>query len=111
MKAQISGMAVAILLAGCAAPPPPPTPVTALSAKVVNYTCSGGKRMTVAYGASTATLAGNEKLVDDGSGRYSWPSDGTHHVWAVAGGVGTLSLHDGTKNTDTVVNSDCKPNA
>ena len=100
-----------LLLAACAAPPPPPTPTAAISARVVKYTCAGNSHMTVSYGNGTATLAGPETLLaDDASGQhYSWPSDGTHHVWALSGGIGTLSLKDGAKGTQTVVQSACKP--
>ena len=101
---------VAAGLSACATPPPPPTPVADVGAKVVKYTCAGGSHLTVAYGNGTATLAGPETLLADATGqRYTWPSDGTHHVWTLAGGLGTLSLKDGAKGTETVVQSACKP--
>ena len=103
----LSGAAL-LLLAACATPPP--TPVASLSAKVVKYTCAGNGHVTISYGNGTATLPGPETLLADESGqRYTWPSDGTHHIWALAGGVGTLSLSDGAKGTVTVVQSGCKP--
>ncbi len=106
-----AAVAALTLLAACATPPPPPTPVTPLTARVVNYTCAGSKHTTVAYGTTTATVAG-ETLVDDGAGHYSWPAAGTHHVWALDGaGLGTLSIHDSVKGTDTVVMTGCKADA
>ena len=99
----------AVLLSGCVAAPaeapaPPPLP-----GKVVHYTCTGKSHVAVTYGQGTATLAGPETLLADDTGqRYTWPSDGTHHVWALAGGIGTLSLSDGAKGTEKVVQSGCK---
>ena len=100
------------LLAACvdapaAAPPPQPT----LPGTVVKYTCNAGRHLSVTYGPGTVTLSGNEMLLaEEGSAnRYSWPSDGTHHVWELSGVTGTLSLHDGTTGTETVEASGCNP--
>ena len=44
--------------------------------------------------------------------RYAWPSDGTHHIWVIgADGLGTLSLSDGSKRTETVQLTGCKADA
>ena len=111
-SAALLSLGALLLLAGCATPPPPPTPVASISGKVVKYTCTGNGHVTVTYGNGTATLPGPETLLADESGqRYAWPSDGTHHIWALAAGVGTLSLSDGSKGTVTVVQSGCKPDA
>lgn len=112
MTKRIASVVALILLSACTTPPPPPIPVADVGAKVVKYTCAGNGRVTVSYGNGTATLPGPETLLADETGqRYTWPSDGTHHVWSLAGGVGTLSLSDGTKGTETVVQSGCKPDA
>ncbi|MGV8986730.1 MAG: hypothetical protein ACOH2H_10635 [Cypionkella sp.] len=112
-RTRAAGFLTALgLMGACVEPPPPATPDATIAAKIVNYTCTGNHRMAVSYGASTATLAGPETLLLEADGqRYSWPSDGTHHVWALKDGIGTLSLHDGTKGTDSVVQSGCKPDA
>jgi hypothetical protein len=104
------------LLSGCVTPPPAPTPAADMPGKVVNYTCAGGSHLSVTYGNGTALLPGPENLLleEGGAGqRYSWPSDGTHHVWVVgADGMGTLLLKDGTKGgKESVVKSGCKADA
>ncbi|MBI1172042.1 hypothetical protein GC209_11630 [bacterium] len=113
MMAPWGALASLCLLGACATPPPPPTPAATIAARVVHYTCKGNSHVTVSYGNSTATLPGPETLLqDDAEGtHYSWPADGTHHVWALKDGIGTLSLRDGTKGTESVVQSACKPDA
>ncbi len=97
------------LLSACVTPPPEAPKPPPLPGKVVNYKCSTGGKLSMTYGEGKVTLDGPETLLaEDGSNsRYSWPSDGTHHVWTLSGGVGTLLLHDGTKGTETVVKSGC----
>lgn len=113
MIAPWGALAALTLSSACATPPPPPTPAATIAARVVKYTCAGNTHMTVSYGATTATLKGPETLLqdDDAGNHYSWPSDGTHHVWALQDGIGTLSLRDGTKGSETVEQTACKPDA
>lgn len=98
------------LLSACVEPPAAPPPPKDLPARVVEYRCTGGP-LSVAYAGSKITLPGNETLLaeDDSNQRYSWPSDGTHHVWEIKGGIGTLLLHDGTTGKDSVQKSACTP--
>lgn len=101
------------LLSACVAPPPAaPTPQSQpLPGTVVKYTCAGGGHLAVIYDKAKVTLEGPETLLaeDATNTRYSWPSDGTHHVWTLSGNIGTLLLHDGTNGTETVFKSGCKP--
>ena len=100
-----------ILLTGCL-PAPAPKPAPVLPASTVTYTCAGNKPLKVAYDNGTATLPGPETLLSDpvASGQhYSWPADGSHHIWVIgADGLGTLSLGDKAKGTETVQLSGCK---
>lgn len=99
------------LLAGCVTPPPEAPKPPVLPGKVVTYACASGSKLVLTYGESKVTLPGNETLLaeDASNQRYSWPSDGTHHVWTLSGTTGTLLLRDGAKGTETVVQSGCKP--
>lgn len=105
------------LIAGCVTPPPaPPTAPADMPGRVVEYSCTTGGKLTVTYGNGTAMLPGPENLLlEEGAAgqRYSWPSDGTHHVWVLdAAGTGTLLLKDGTKGgAESVVKSGCKAKA
>lgn len=119
-KAKFGTGAAALLalsfVAGCVTPPPPPTPAADMPGRVVNYSCSTGGALSVTYGNGTAMLPGPENLLleEGGAGqRYSWPSDGTHHVWVLdANGTGTLLLKDGAKGgAESVVKSGCKAKA
>lgn len=100
-----------ILLSACVAPPPEAPKPPPLPGKEVHYTCTGSTHLTVVYGDGKVTLPGPETLLaDDGTNqRYSWPADGKHHVWSLSGEIGTLSLHDSAKGTETVEKSGCKP--
>ncbi len=44
----------------------------------------------------------------DGVTRYSFPSDGSHYTWLIAGDTGTLLWHDGTTNSEEPRESNCK---
>lgn len=103
--------ALALLLAGCVAPEEVAKPAPALPGKVVKYTCATGGKISVDYGEGKITLAGPETLIqEEGKQRWSWPSDGTHHVWELDGaGLGTLSLS--AAGSETVVKSGCKADA
>ena len=109
-------IAPVVLLAACVtAPEPPAKPAPILPASTIIYTCARNKPLTVSYDTGTATLPGPETLLSEPVAvgqRYAWPSDGTHHVWVLdAAGVGTLSLSDGAKGTETVALSGCKADA
>lgn len=98
------------LLAGCVTPEEPEKTAPALPGRVVKYTCASGGHLSVTYGEGKVTVVG-ETLVQEGSGqRWSWPSDGTHHIWELDGaGLGTLSLS--AAGDVSVKQSACKADA
>jgi Membrane-bound lysozyme-inhibitor of c-type lysozyme len=117
---MIRRLAVLPLLAGCVATAPasdgpasPPPPGT------VTYTCDGGRTLAVTYGRENdedvitinPTGEGNETLISfpvaEGL-QYSWPSDGSYHIWALKRGTGTLSYRDGEAGTTTPVLTNCR---
>ncbi len=94
---------------GPAIPPPPGT---------ITYTCDGGKRLAVTYGRENdndvitinPTGNGNETLISFPVAQglqYSWPSDGSYHIWALDG-TGTLSYRDGERGTTDPVLTNCR---
>ncbi|MCW1917653.1 hypothetical protein NX862_02705 [Rhodobacter sp. KR11] len=87
-------LAFGLALSGCVTPPEPEKAPPVLPGRVVEYKCAAGGSVTVDYGEGKVTLPGPETLIqEEGVQRWSWPSDGTHHIWALDGaGVGTLSL-------------------
>jgi hypothetical protein len=116
LGAILGAIGAVTLLSACVTPPPAPTPAADMPGKVVKYTCTGGSHLSVTYGNGTAMLPGPENLLlEEGAAgkRYSWPSDGTHHVWVLdANGTGTLLMKDGTKGgAESVVKSGCKADA
>lgn len=87
-------LAVTLALGACVAPEEPEKAPPVLPGRVVDYACATGGKLTVTYGEGKVTLPGPETLIqEEGVQRWSWPSDGTHHIWELDGaGVGTLSL-------------------
>jgi hypothetical protein len=114
---MIRKLAVLPFLAGCMAQPTtgPATPPSG----TVTYTCDGGRTLAVTYGRENdediitinPTGEGNETLISfpvaEGL-QYSWPSDGSYHVWALKGGTGTLSYRDGEAGTTAPVLINCR---
>lgn len=98
-------------LAACVGPQEPAEPAApALPGKVVQYTCTGNSHVKVVYGEGKVTVAGETLIQEEGRNRWSWPSDGTHHVWELGSdGLGSLSLN--AAGTMTVKNSGCKADA
>lgn len=105
-----------LLLAACVATESAPP---AHPAGTVTYACDGGQRLVVAYGTENGqdkidiNIDGPEMLLrEEGFAglRYSWPSDGSYHIWQVAGaqGPGTLSYRDGEKGTTSPVLTNCR---
>lgn len=76
----------------------------------VSYLCADGARLRLEPGVGQVVLDGKETLLaEEGKPqRYSWPSDGTHHIWQIQDGIGTLLLHDGTTGTERLVHADCR---
>ena len=102
--------AMALALSGCMSAPEAPKPPPELPGKVVKYTCTGSSHVSVTYGEGKVTVAGETLIQEEGKQRWSWPSDGTHHIWELGGdGLGTLSLNAAGKIT--VLNSGCKADA
>jgi Membrane-bound lysozyme-inhibitor of c-type lysozyme len=116
---MIRQLAVLPFLAGCVASQPATVPVTPPPAGTVTYTCDGGRTLAVTYSRENdedivtlnPTGEGNETLISfpvaDGL-QYSWPSDGSYHVWALKGGTGTLSYRDGEAGTTAPVLTNCR---
>ena len=101
---------LAVVLAGCVAPEETTKPAPALPGKVVKYTCATGGHVSVTYGEGKVTVAGETLIQEDGKQRWSWPSDGTHHIWELGGdGLGTLSLT--AAGVVSVKQSGCKADA
>jgi hypothetical protein len=91
----------------------PPAPGT------VTYTCDGGRTLAVTYGRQNdediITInpkgEGNEMLISFPVAqglRYSWPSDGSYHIWELNNGTATLSFRDGERGTTTPVLTTCR---
>ena len=56
-------------------------------------------------------IDGPETLLQEPSAtglRFAWPSDGSHHIWELQDGVGTLSYRDGEQGTVTPVRTACR---
>ena len=56
-------------------------------------------------------IDGPETLLQEPSAtglRFAWPSDGSHHIWELEDGVGTLSYRDGARGTVTPVRTACR---
>jgi hypothetical protein len=110
-----AGLAL-LVLAGCmqGAAPVAQGPLSG----TVLYTCDGGRTLPVDYAPEadppeiTINVDGRETLLlepDTGAvQRYSWPSDGSFHIWELAGGVGTLRYRDGEAGTTSTVLSNCR---
>ena len=117
---MIRRLAVLPLLAGCMATDPAPSGrATPPPAGTLTYACDGGRTLAVTYGRENdediitinPTGAGDEMLISfpvaEGL-QYSWPSDGSYHVWALKGGTGTLSYRDGERGITTPVLTNCR---
>ena len=116
---MIRRLALLPFLAGCVAPGPAPGPLSPPPPGLVAYSCDGGRTLAVTYGRENdediitinPTGEGNETLfsfpVADGL-QYSWPSDGSYHIWALKGGTGTLTYRDGERGTITPVLTNCR---
>jgi hypothetical protein len=112
-------LALLPLLAGCMATEPSTGPDRPPAPGTITYTCDGGRTLAVTYARENdddiitinPTGEGNEKLISfpvaDGL-QYSWPSDGSYHVWALKGGTGTLSYRDGEAGTTAPVLTNCR---
>jgi hypothetical protein len=97
----------------------PATAPLAPPAGTVSYLCDGGRSLLVTYGRENdqdiitidPTGDGPEMLISfptaDGL-QYSWPSDGSFHVWALKGSTGTLSYRDGELGTTTPILTNCR---
>lgn len=113
---RAAAVAALLALAGCVAGVAPVAqgPLTG----TVMYSCEGGKTLAVDYAPEadppeiTINVDGRETLLlEPGDGtvqRYSWPSDGSYHIWELAGGVGTLRYRDGEAGTVTPVLTGCR---
>ena len=102
-----------VLLAGCV---PPPGEIMVPDG-IVTYTCAGGEQLVVSYDTAadppTAMIDrdGSETLLLDPNApglRYSWPSDGSYHIWDTDGRTGTLNYRDGERGVVDVVLAGCR---
>ena len=113
-------LALIPLLAACTpvAPVPDAASATPPAAGTVTYRCDGGKSLSVTYGRENGddiiridpNGTGTEMLIAfpvERGVQYSWPSDGSHHIWTLDG-TGTLSYRDGVAATTTAVRTNCK---
>jgi membrane-bound inhibitor of C-type lysozyme len=120
MARVAAGLALLSAIAACVpAGPRPAGPAIAPEPGTVTYACDGGRTLAVTYGRENdqdiitinPTGEGNETLISfpvaEGL-QYSWPSDGSFHVWALKGGIGTLSYRDGEAGTTAPVLTNCR---
>ena len=110
-------LAVILLLSACT--PAPTVPVGGTPTGDLRYICKGGTALPISYARENGedvarlTIDGATSLLireTEAPGlRYSWPSDGSNHVWLVNGGIGTLLWKDGTRGgRETVVLATCR---
>lgn len=114
--ARSLALAATLALAGCLNGAPS-GPGAALSGPV-RYQCADGTALVVDYQpgedppALTLDIDGPETLLlEPGDGtrqRWSWPSDGSYHIWELADGVGTLRYRDGEAGTTALVRANCR---
>lgn len=105
---------VVFALSGCMQAGAPQAPL----AGRVAYACDSGRQLVVEYNAANdppsidINVDGPEMLLqepDTGAvQRYSWPSDGSFHIWELSGGVGTLRYRDGEAGTTATVLTNCR---
>jgi hypothetical protein len=119
--ARLTGSLLLLMGLGACVPAAPETsgPAALPAPGTVTYTCDGGRSLAVAYGRENGediitinpTGEGNETLISfpvaEGL-EYSWPSDGSYHIWALKNGIGTLRYRDGERGTTTPVLTNCR---